>query len=151
MTAARLIGVTDLYMATNPDAAALQGAAARAFGVPIAQVMVASFRDPKPYAPDLQVWLQFRADDVPGDLPIRYAQAVSLSLVSAVGEANRHMAVSLGMPIVSDDDDAVDPLIYLPDGSVTQRPLVPVQEDGYRLPSDLRRLLVPPARPSRAA
>ncbi|MGN6484919.1 MAG: hypothetical protein ACTHMX_11010 [Thermomicrobiales bacterium] len=148
---ARLMGVTDLYMTGNPEPAALQAAAARAVGVPLTQVVLATFRDPKAYSPDLQVWLQLRADDVPGDVPVRYAQAVMPSLADRVGEANRLMAMSLGLTIVSDDDDAADPVIYLPDGSIVQRPLVPIEEDGYRLPSDLLRHPGAPTRTRRAA
>ena len=148
---ARLTGVTDLYMTGNPEPAVLQAAAVWAFGVPVARVALATFRDPTPYPSDLQVWLQLQADDVPGDVPVRYAQAVTPSLADRVGEANRLMAISLGLTIVSDDDDAADPIIYLPDGSIIQRPLVPIREDGYRLPSDLLRHPGTPTRTSRAA
>ena len=138
-----IVGAAMISMSHMPRREPLRHAAAVAYGVDDGDVFVGAYSgDQQPFPPGYRVYLNLWEDDYMGDLPVAFDQEVDDVLVPRVEVALRHMAELLGVVIVTSDSEVENPTVYLPDGTVQQRFLASLPDDGRILPPDLTAVLV---------
>lgn len=135
-----MIGATDLLIQTEPNRDRLRIAVSRAFGVDPGHVTVGDATGTTPIPNDAEIVLLRQPDDMPGDFPVWYSQALVPKLADRVDHSWNAIARDLGTVILSEAPD-YETVAHLPDGTGHVLYVPEADEGGYRITPELQRLI----------
>jgi hypothetical protein len=134
------IGVTDLLIQVEPDRDRLRIALSRAFGVDPGRVSITDIDGDRPIPDETQVLLYREPEDMPGDFPAWFSQAVDEGLAGQVDPAWDAVAAELGTVVLTEAPD-YESTVHLPDGTRHVLYIPEEDEGGYLMTPKLRQLI----------